>query len=243
MLYLSMAIRVPLIKSEYYHIYNRGVDKREIFQDEIDRKRFISLLLLCNSDLPFHIANQRGSTSVEELGKPIVAIGAYCLMPNHFHILAREIKDRGITSFMHKLSTAYTMYFNLRRERTGALFQGRFKTKHVNSDAYLKYLFSYIHLNPLKCVNPNWRENGIRDIQKTRRFIQSYPYSSYLDLTGLNRESSKILNLKEFPDYFPLKISAIEELFDWISAYSSIEVQPRCSEVEPRYDGRSNRRR
>src|SRR5690606_36166474 len=97
-------------------------------------------------------------------GKTLVEIGAYCLMPNHFHILLKSKEDDGISKFMNKLGTSYSMYFNRRYERTGILFQGRYKAKHVESDEYLKYLFSYSHLNPIKIIDPSWKDRGLKDV-------------------------------------------------------------------------------
>ncbi len=214
-----MSRKIPFALGEFYHIYNRGVDKRVVFENDHDRNRFILLLYLCNGEIPINIENppRKGSTFFEvDVGKPIVAIGAYCLMLNHFHILIREISEDGISKFMHKLSTAYTMYFNGSRDRAGALFQGRFKAKHADSDEYLKYLFSYIHLNPLKIINANWKNAGI-DSNKSKNFLSSYVFSSYLDYKGSNRKSEKILNRQKFPEYFPTKTDFDSSISDWIS--------------------------
>ena len=91
-------------------------------------------------------------------------------MPNHFHILVKEKIENGISKFMGKLTTGYSMYFNKRYDRTGSLFQGVFKSVHADSDEYLKYLFAYIHLNPIKLINPEWKENGIKDKNRANAF-------------------------------------------------------------------------
>ncbi len=151
-----MARKIKLAIGEYYHIYNRGVDKRDVFMDEDDYKRFTFLLFICNSDKSIEVRNyikNGGETSVRS--NTIVDIGAYCLMPNHFHLLIREKTENGISKFIQKVSTAYTMYFNQKMDRSGALFQGVFKSKHIDSDEYLKYMFSYIHLNPIKIIQPD----------------------------------------------------------------------------------------
>ena len=212
---------------EYYHLYNRGVDKRIVFENDSDYKRFVLLLYLCNGTSPVRfnsLSNWKGVTSPElvkvvfdyDRGKPLLALGAYCLMPNHFHILAREISENGISVVMQKVGTAYTMYFNGGRERTGALFQGVFKSEHANNDEYLKYLFSYIHLNPVKIIEPNWKKEGIADEQKIKQHLTSYPYSSYMDYLGVKREFSKILDRKKFPEYFPSKSTFNKCLDDWL---------------------------
>ncbi len=212
---------------EYYHLYNRGTEKRTIFLDNADIRRFLHLLYLCNDTAPVHMSAIQGSTlngkkAVSALdqprSKPTVAIGAYCLMPNHFHLLVKEIAENGISTFMHKISTAYTMYFNKRYERTGSLFQGRFRSSHALSDEYLKYLFAYIHLNPVKLVQPDWKETGIKNRKKTERFLKDYHQSSYQDYVGINRKERKILALSEFPSYFDDGHREFESyLSDWLS--------------------------
>ena len=172
-----MSRNIIFSEGEFYHLYNRGVDKRIVFENDSDYKRFALLLYLCNYKTAVRfdfLPNWKGPTSPElvkavfgtDRGLPIVAIGAYCFMPNHFHILVREITEGGVSSFMQKLNTAYTMYFNNSRRRTGALFQGRFKAKHAHSDVYLKYLVSYIHLNPAKILEPKWKEHGIKNLKR-----------------------------------------------------------------------------
>lgn len=222
-----MSRKIQFSEKEFYHIYNRGVDKRIVFAHDSDMKRFALLLYLCNGRRPVHfdaLPEWRGSTSrklietvfSQERGKPLVAIGAYCLMPNHFHLLVREITEGGISVFMHKLSTAYTMYFNTSRKRTGALFQGRFKAEHVTSETHLKYLFSYIHLNPIKLIAPKWRTGVELKTAKAKRFLSSYTYSSYLDYLGTERKFLQILERKEFPDYFPTSDEVEKHIYDWL---------------------------
>ncbi|OGJ11058.1 hypothetical protein A2467_03325, partial [Candidatus Nomurabacteria bacterium RIFOXYC2_FULL_36_8] len=148
--------RTPLVRGEYYHIYNRGVEKREIFLDKEDYFHFLKLLYICNSNKSITLRNISDNF---DRGETIVDIGAYCIMPNHFHVLCYEKIENGISTFMKKLSTAYAMYFNKKYIRTGILFQGRFKSEHANTDGYLKYLYAYIHLNPAKLKNPKWKED------------------------------------------------------------------------------------
>lgn len=188
---------------EYYHIYNRGTDKRVIFMDEEDNQRFLCLMFLCNStknivfrDIPI------GEAYVFERGDTLVDIGAYCLMPNHFHIMAREKIERGISTFMQKLLTAYSMYFNKKYQRSGSLFEGPFRAAYVNNDEYLKYLFAYIHLNPIKIIDSKWKEYGISDMGASKRYLEQYAYSSYQDYLGDKRVEGTILNKPAFPEYF-----------------------------------------
>lgn len=189
---------------EFYHIYNRGNNKTPIFLSNTDYKRFTKLLFLCNSDQPVVTKTVQGRTLDKiQRGEAIVEIGAYCLMPNHFHILLKEKIENGISLFMQKLSTAYSMYFNKVNERSGGLFEGKFKATHVDSDEYLKYLFAYIHLNPVKMIDPGWKENGIADRVKAKEYLAKYGFSSYLDYASdQKREEGLIFNKSAFPEYF-----------------------------------------
>ena len=118
---------------------------------------------------------------------------------------------------MQKISTAYVMYYNKKYERTGGLFEGKFKSQHLNTDRYLKYIFSYIYLNPVKLIDSKWKDRGIQNKQKALKFLKKYTYSSYLDYLGINRLQNKILDTKAFPKYFPDKRSFLNEIFDWLN--------------------------
>lgn len=207
---------------EYYHLYNRGADKRKIFLDKADHERFVSLLYLCNSGIPIHRSDHRSTSLPSLLSIPketsLVDIGSYCLMPNHFHILVHEQSEGGISLFMHKLGVAYSMYFNKRHERRGVLFEGRFHSQHVARDEYLKYLFAYIHLNPIGIIEKDWKEHRIKDRKKAKQFLQTYPYSSYLDYNGSgSRPEKNIIQTIGFPKYFETATDFEEYLGDWMS--------------------------
>jgi len=109
-----------------------------------------------------------------------VDILTFVLMPNHYHLLLRQRVDGGISKFMQKLGTGYTMYFNEKHERSGALFQGRYKSVHIEDDRQLLYIPHYIHLNPLALI-----DRGSTSINKNAdEFLNSYRWSSYLDYVG-----------------------------------------------------------
>ncbi len=212
---------VSLTEGEFYHIYNRGTDKRTIFLDAADYKRFVELLFVANAVKSVDLREiRRGYSPIFEYerGETLVAIGAYCLMPNHFHLLLTPLVEGGITKFMGKVSTGYSMYFNKRYERNGALFQGKFKSEHADSDEYLKYLYSYIHLNPVKLIDSKWKEEGIKDAAKSFDFAASFQYSSLPDyLRPESRPESLIINPTPFPEYFKDHTDIEAELFEWLS--------------------------
>lgn len=217
------------MEGEYYHVYNRGVDKRVIFSDVVDYKRFILLLRILNTSQHVVVRDLFKTKTYEEImsGKiedSLVAIGVYCLMPNHFHILITPLVKNGVEKYMQKLQTAYTMYFNQKNERSGALFQGTFKSQHLDTDEYLKYMYSYIHLNPAKLKDKNWRERGPRDFHALKEFIFNYKYSSIQEYV---KDNFIITNPVPFPNYIEHHKSK-EEYFktmvdDWLK-YQNTEV-------------------
>jgi len=129
-----------------------------------------------------------------ERKESLVSIASYCLMPNHFHLLIRETVEGGVSKFMQKLKTAYTMYFNEKYGRRGTLFESSYKAKHITDDVYLKYVISYIHLNPVKLIQPSWKKDGITDTKKTLAYLNNYHASSYIDYAVNNREETNILD-------------------------------------------------
>ncbi|MEK7193147.1 MAG: transposase [Patescibacteria group bacterium] len=191
-------------EDEFYHVYNRGTDKRLIFLDDDDRNYFQKLLYLSNSTKRIILRDLPSGASVYSIKREdtFVDIGAYTLMPNHFHLLLYEKNEGGISTFMGKLGTAYAMYFNKKYKRTGGLFEGSFKAVHADEDGYLEYLFSYIHLNLIKLIQKDWKIVGIKNLDEAHSCLDGYRYSSYGDYAGNVREEGLILNKESFPEYF-----------------------------------------
>jgi len=219
--------KTEFVEGEYYHIYNRGNSKQRIFLDDKDRERFLKLLYLCNSkqriDFSNDIVKRKTNAWDFEKDEPIVCIGAWVLMPNHFHLYispkteARLPSGNTVTDFMHRVLTAYSKYFNAKYQRTGSLFEGKFKSVHMEKETQAKYLFSYIHLNSLKLIDSKWREQGIRNKKEALKFLNSYKWSSYLDYVGISRQEGKIINRIDFLNYFETKRDFKNEIFDWIN--------------------------
>ncbi len=123
---------------------------------------------------------------------------------------------------MQKLATAYAMFYNNKYERSGTLFEGKFKARWVDSDQYLKYLCAYIHLNPVKLIDSLWKEEGIKDSETAFEFACSYKYSSLQDYLELEqalpvRLEKDILNKAKFPNYFTTGTDIKNELFEWLN--------------------------
>lgn len=161
-------INPPFFNSGYYHIYNRGVEKRNIFMNNLDYSRFLETLdFYRKSPQPQKLSDfRRRIISLKKTAnqKELVNIFAYCLMPNHFHLLVQQLIDGGITLFISNLANSYTRYFNTKYERIGALFQGEFKAKLIETDEYLLQVSKYVHRNPYSLLQ--WQN-------------KMYPYSSY----------------------------------------------------------------
>jgi REP element-mobilizing transposase RayT len=143
--------KTKLVIGEYYHIYNRGTDKRNIFVDEKDLFRFWENLFDFNQKEPigsvYEFSFKKKSGEVDKKRKPLVQFIAYCINPNHFHFLITPLQEKGIEKFMQRLGNGYTKYFNNRHKRSGVLFQGKFKSKHVDSNEYLLHLSAYVNGN------------------------------------------------------------------------------------------------
>ncbi|MFA5095627.1 MAG: transposase [Candidatus Paceibacterota bacterium] len=219
--------KTPLVFGEYFHVYNRGNSKQEIFLDDNDKNRFVKLLYLSNSKNGVSFRDDIVDKKIDawdfERGEPLVSISAWVLMPNHFHIYMTSSpkSDLGenknnISEFMRKLLTAYTKYFNTKHKRVGSLYEGKFKSIHIENDNQAKYLFSYIHLNPIKLIDSSWKENGISNTNLALKYLNTYKWSSYNDHRGILRKESKILQLSDFPNYFSNIKDFDSEIFSWL---------------------------
>jgi REP element-mobilizing transposase RayT len=147
-----MGRKTPLVNGEYYHVFNRGVDKRQVFMDTHDQERFIKSLVEFNSIEPtgglfFNSFKNRQLRSLTSKSGKIVDLVSYCLNPNHFHLILRQVEDQGISKFLQRISTGYTKYFNDRQGRSGALFQGTFKSVHIENNEQLLHVSVYVNLN------------------------------------------------------------------------------------------------
>ncbi|MEK7135953.1 MAG: transposase [Patescibacteria group bacterium] len=170
---------------DFMHLMGRGVEKRDIVLDDSDRLRFIHNLYAFNDSNP--VENYGLPARREERPKRslLVHIHAFCLMQNHYHLLVSEAIENGISLFMQKLNMGYTKYFNERYERSGALWQGKYRKVLITRDAHFLYVPFYIHLNPLDYVMPQWREGGVRNVREALKHLAEYRWSSHLDYFGI----------------------------------------------------------
>jgi putative transposase len=187
----------------YYHIYNRGAHKVDIFKNEDDYLRFISLLFKANDEIWIR-ANWSSKDFWNDKRHNIVEIISYCLMPNHYHLCIRELSVNGIGNFMRKLLTAYSMYFNIKYMHSGTIFQGSYQSKLIDNDDYLRYLIQYIHLNPYSIKEPNIdRYAKFDNLNAAINYSRKYEYSSYKDYIGEIRRQNCIITRYRGPTSEP----------------------------------------
>lgn len=188
-----MSIKRPqLVNDEIYHVVIRGVGDSLIFKEESNYYRGIFSLYEFNNANPVHIWQRRKERKKEKsvqgstlhTRKLMVEILAFCFMPNHVHLLLKQIRDKGITEFMRKVGTGYAVYFNKKYGRKGHLFQG-FKAINIKDNTQLQNVFVYIHANPISLIEPGWKEIGIKETDKAIKFLEEdYRWSSYFDYIG-----------------------------------------------------------
>jgi putative transposase len=198
--------KTEFANGEYYHIYNRGVDKRDVFKSCKDYERFLLAMNLLNDERDGLMLEWRDILRVnpraklfdfQELSsrrKPWIEINVYCLNPNHYHFILKQLRKNGVRNYMHKLSTSYTNYFNVKNKRSGSLFQGPFKSAHIDSDEYLLYLSAYVNKN-----------NFIHGYNKNN----NWPYSSLREYLGMENNSlvkkdvvmGQFKNVREYEDF------------------------------------------
>lgn len=175
-----------IVTNEYHHIYNRGVDKRDIFSDKKDLDRFVESVLEFNKvDGIVSLSNLR-KTEIESkaLSEPLVSISAYCLNPNHFHFVLKQLVDGGIAKFMQKLQGGYTYYFNVKNSRSGSLFQGTFKSQIINNENYFNKTIGY--------VNKNYQVHNIPKNKMNLILASDYEYENN-NFRIVSKEEGKII--------------------------------------------------
>ncbi len=184
---------------EFYHTYNRGVEKRKIFLENSDFLRGVHDLYEFNDIKAVVNLNQRiNGFSKSIIVKPrdkLVNIIVWCLMPNHYHLFFYPIIDNGFSLFHKKLGVGFANFFNTKYQRSGALFQGRYKKVLVTNDTQALQLICYIHSNPLDLWKPDWKEKGLTgsEIKDALDFLEKeYRWSSHLDYWGIKNFPSLI---------------------------------------------------
>lgn len=206
-----------IITGEYYHVYNRGVDKRDIFKNKKDVNRFIESILNFNQvEVVGSLKDLRKtSEDLKILSKPLVSVVVYCLNPNHFHFVLKQLIDGGIAKFMQKLQAGYTSYFNIKNSRTGALFQGTFKAHPINEENYFNKIIGY--------TNKNYKIHNIPRNKRDLIWASDYEYenSNFKIVSKIEGEEIlKIFNgLKNFTKHCDEIVAIVKEEKDEMSVF------------------------
>lgn len=198
--YYKRMRKIKITPGEYYHIFNRGVEKRSIFLEIKDWTRFLFLILHLQSPIVFDNVRRNIETYfkhgyfVEPAGtkkiilQRFVELVAFAIMPNHFHLIVRESEELGVARYLQRIQEAYSKYFNIKYDHKGHLFQGTYRAAHVEDNEQLLHLSAYIHKNP-------------RELSEWKNKEQNYPWSSYQDYVQ-NRWGG-LLRTEVVTDQFP----------------------------------------
>ena len=185
-----------MVNNEMYHVVFRAVGDAQIFIDKDDHYRGLFSIYEFNNKNFVSIYKRRlqrikekarrGPTPSDLDNRDVfVEILCFCFMPNHIHLLLKQVKENGISQFMQKVGTGYASYFNKKYKRKGHLFN-KFKAIHIKTNDQLKNVFVYIHCNPLSLIEPGWKERGVKNYKKAVNFLEKeYKWSSYFDYIGI----------------------------------------------------------
>lgn len=218
--------KIPFVQGAYYHICNRSNDGRPIFLDEKDYARFLFCILFYQAPTPFFNIGRQTSYFVkhsmfnitqeiteEVKQRRLVVLGAFAIMPNHFHLFGQEKEEKGISRYLQRVQNAYAKYFNAKYKKHGHLFQGYFRAVPVATDEQLLYLSAYIHRNP-------------RELQEWKGKERFYLWSSYQDCIGKNRWG-ELLKPNIFLDQF-----STPKLYRIFVETSTAKLKPGESPIE-----------
>ena len=207
--------KIQFVNGEIYHIIIKTIDGFNLFQNKKDYLRMIHNLFDFNNVNPassyFRVICHRNKTNnktdvtrqdlvtsekeTRRKRKLLVEILSFCLMPNHVHLLIKQIEEKGISKLMQKLG-GYALYYNKKYKRNGHLFQDKFQAILIKNNEQLKTAFVYIHTNPVAIIYPGWKEKGIKNAKKAIKYIENYRWSSYPDY--LKKENFPSLTNREF---------------------------------------------
>lgn len=210
--------KTEFANNEFYHIYNQGVDKRDVFLDDKDYIRFLLSMNLLNDEKNGLMQKYRDmkrdpkiqSSDARRLDlrkhlksrKKLVEIIYYCLNSNHYHLILKQKADKGIEKFMQKLGISYTMYFNKKHKRTGSLFGGKFKSIHIDSNEYLLYLSAYVNYNHfIHGFKKDWEFSSFKDYIGERNGV----LCNKKDILG------QFKNVKEYKEFAESDVMYLKE--------------------------------
>lgn len=208
--------------NNFYHILNRGVEKRKIFLNKKDYLRFLHNIedfndnnITLESYYNRRVKNYNNSNTTVK--KPLVDVICWCLMPNHFHILVKENIDKGASLFSMKNTNGFTKYFNSQNKRSGVLFQGKSKIIFIEEDMHFNWLPFYILSNPLDLFQSDWREKGVKEPKKSLDFLINYEWSNLSSFFYGPRRSVEVNNFLKVFDTTAERFKS--EFEEWLINY------------------------
>lgn len=217
---------------EYYHIYNRTILNMPEFKNYSNAERLAQAFLIANSTKSSeafqYLRNYKEATindiiEIVKQGEKLVDILCYTIMPDHYHLLLKERKEGGISSFIHKCNISVAKYINIKNDRLGPLFESLFKSKHISTNEYLLHLSLYIHLNPLDFLSGReWRVHKINDWDLVREKLFNYPWSSLTAFLNKNNEDKIISGTEIILNQFKDKKEYESFLRDWSEQIKNI---------------------
>ena len=219
--------KITFYNGGIFHILNRGVDKRRIFLSDDDRQLFYQYMYLFSDS---RYENREGCTELNMLRiaanqvieverDPLVKFFCFSLRPNHFHFFIQQVKDNGVSLFLHKLQKTYSREFNKSNGRSGTLFEGSFKVKHVESEAHFMHLPRYIHLNSLDNQMPEWREGKIKDWDRAQKILNNDPWSSHQIYSG---KKSRLPIIEE--EFIKSTFSSKDQYFNYLKEWATSRI-------------------
>lgn len=221
-----MLRKEKFVPGEYYHIYSRTILNSAEFKNYKNAGRLKQAFLISNSTNSSEafqfIRNYKNAPTEDilkilESGKKLIDILCYTIMPDHYHLLVREIKDDGIKNFIHKCNTSIAKYINIKNERRGPLFESRFKSKHINTNEYLLHLSLYIHLNPLDfLVGKDWRKHALKNWPLIKPKLLNYQWSSLKHFLNITQKNPIISGAEIIKEQFDSEKEYENFLRDWL---------------------------
>ncbi len=209
----------------FYHTYNRGVEKRKIFLEDIDYLRGVHDLYEFNDinhtlNLGQRFNGYPISIIVEKPREKLINLISWSLVSNHYHLFSFPEIENGLSKFHQKFGIGFTNFFNTKYKRSGVLFQGKYKKVRVVNDNQALHLICYIHANPLDIWKPNWKEKGLTtlEIQNALKFLESYRWSSHLDCLGIKNFPS-LIDTNFLYNFFNGSEGYRKFFIDWLKYY------------------------
>ena len=211
-----------MAEKKIYHVFNRGVEKRDIFLEDVDRVRFIHDMFEFNDCNPAPKYLSNGEVENQKERDSLVTIYAFCLMPNHYHLLLEEINDGSMSLFAKKLQGGYARAFNEKHKRSGYLFQGKYKKIPISTDRQLFQVACYIHANPLDLWKFKWKEEGLKkeEMKEALNFLDNYRWSSHIDYLG-KKNFSSIINKRLLTGIFNENVDYEKCFKEWLEFFEN----------------------